>query len=576
MITSIRAKHLGPHADHTVVLGGQTTIEAPMQAGKSTIIDALCIALWGVDRDGKSVPADMVRDGYAKATAEVSAHIDGTDHRWARSLTSGRKWSREYRSTSTSLLDLTGADMADTVPWSPLARLVVVPLAWLPLAQGPGGGRPLRDALDELLPGPSGADVLAEALHPGEPDTEKLASAARRDAKRDADEAVGALGGAVSALQRATAAMETPPEPGELERAQASRPDLAAALEAYDARAAKVAACKPDQPRPTAEQIRNARTNHQAAQQLVDATLVELAEAHQIGSELAKAIPLPEGLSAARNAVEAGASAKPCPGVDPSACRMGAALRSAADRAATEVERLEAEHAAAVEGRGTKLAAARKRYAEARDAERAAEQDATKAGKAYQALMSLDVTWEAYDQAAAALGERPPEPDAAMSPQEAREVLDRAARCSGQAEALQRAREARQAAKARHVVASTVAKRAEKVLTLVREAPGKALRAKLGALPLADTGVAIEVPDDGAAIVLTIDGRDWRRASTGRLVQADAALRAAIRSASPACAGLPVIIDGVQDLGDADIHVPSPAVYLRTGGDAWAEEVTHE
>ena len=93
--------------------------------------------------------------------------------------------------------------------------------------------------------------------------------------------------------------------------------------------------------------------------------------------------------------------------------------------------------------------------------------------------------------------------------------------------------------------ATTAYERADAVVDIVRGAPAQALAIKMAAL--GSGPMAITVSEAGGVDV-TIDGRPWGCASTGRRIVADADFRARLRSAVR-LAWLPVIIDEAQSVG---------------------------
>jgi len=127
--------------------------------------------------------------------------------------------------------------------------------------------------------------------------------------------------------------------------------------------------------------------------------------------------------------------------------------------------------------------------------------------------------------------------------------------------------------------AQTAGREAERVEALVRalrEAPGEMLRRSqvLIAAALEGSGVAVEM--SGEALHLTIDGRPWAQASTGRQTLADYRLRVALRAladAGPRGQGLPylryrdlpVIVDNAQAWSGPWPAAAHPAALLVTG-----------
>jgi len=127
--------------------------------------------------------------------------------------------------------------------------------------------------------------------------------------------------------------------------------------------------------------------------------------------------------------------------------------------------------------------------------------------------------------------------------------------------------------------AQTAAREAERVEALVRalrEAPGEMLRRSqaLVAAALQGTGVEVVMAQDGDALTLTIDGRPWAQASTGRQTLADYQLRVALRALAHArhpglpylrYADLPVIVDNAQSWSGSWPAAAHPAALLVTG-----------
>lgn len=114
-----------------------------------------------------------------------------------------------------------------------------------------------------------------------------------------------------------------------------------------------------------------------------------------------------------------------------------------------------------------------------------------------------------------------------------------------------------------------VAQKASAWLDAVRAAPGVVTRglAWLGAI---GDGITVEMPTEGPAVVVKIDGRPWRLASRGRLVCADAHLRRAFTVAL-GVPTLPIIVDDRQSWTGA-LDVAGPVIELVT--DPAAERIT--
>lgn len=210
MIQTITMRGLGPHDDTTLALFGTTgewiDIEGHSEAGKSETMEAVCFALWGEAPDGSRLGTDAIRDGHDKCEAEVVL-LNGMTV--ARTMTAKRTLGRRIQRPGLSevfpksdreMLGLLGPLGKDT----DLARLVMMPMSWVPLAQGEGGGRPLRDALARILPAAPIQDVVArlmaaagQEMREGDPTDE----AGARKLVTDANRAVNNRNGEVHAIE---------------------------------------------------------------------------------------------------------------------------------------------------------------------------------------------------------------------------------------------------------------------------------------------------------------------------------------------------------------------------------------
>lgn len=106
-------------------------------------------------------------------------------------------------------------------------------------------------------------------------------------------------------------------------------------------------------------------------------------------------------------------------------------------------------------------------------------------------------------------------------------------------------------------------------LAAVRAAPGEVTR-RLAWIGAIGDGITIDLPTEGPAVVVKIDGRPWRLASRGRLVCADAHLRRVLATAL-GVPTLPIIVDDRQSWTGA-IDVSGPVIELVT--DPAAERIT--
>ena len=83
-------------------------------------------------------------------------------------------------------------------------------------------------------------------------------------------------------------------------------------------------------------------------------------------------------------------------------------------------------------------------------------------------------------------------------------------------------------------------------------------------MALGDLGPVSFVFGDNPAVEVRVDGRPWWLASRGRLIVADAYLRAALRRVME-LEFLPLVIDNVQDVGGQDLPaLAPPLIVLRT------------
>lgn len=201
MLSRLEIRGLGPH-EHTRLTfdaAGCTELVAPSEAGKSTALDALCFALWGCGAYGRPLPVEQIRDG-AERVEVVATMISGTAIR--RTMTRGRSIQRSIRREGAERAytreDELRADLGVLGAQAEVARIVMVPLSWVELAQGPGGGRPLRDLLAHVLPEVDIAAIVAglmrdagHAYRDGDPLAEERAVEVRRRAHEERARARG-------------------------------------------------------------------------------------------------------------------------------------------------------------------------------------------------------------------------------------------------------------------------------------------------------------------------------------------------------------------------------------------------
>lgn len=670
MFTRIQSTGIGPHADLDLAISptGRTVIRGHSEHGKSVLIDAILLVLYGVTRGGEpfdsaQMSADRVSITITSASGREYGYSRKTSPRWTYTYqgetmaqTSAKGW---IDALSMARLPLwTGGP----VRWDALA-LCVEPMAWTRYAvSAPAESRKLRDMF--VSTAGATADEAAKDLYlaagytwTNEPMTEKAAALVVTEARR-------AMGEGTAKLEQARAALASVDAPVEPDTTAADAlPEMTAALtewERYDTAAAthqRAVTAAADAIARHDQRVTDWRTTCQCLGEHDADALLRSDAAH-------------------RAALAA----------------WDEETTTRVQRHAAEVERAEVEYRAAVEARAERMASA---YADSKrrhtDAVEAAEQDyqrdiASHAERCHELRERHDLSvehhiglvsreradrlalaeWEAAraDQAAtcetcgqslpcADLGPAPvvrvagsppvapalpPEPvrrmvppfEAAPAPE--REPVARTVAPLGpmraapvyvaptpsprppepvwtepaplvdptpptvarpDPKALQVARVAEQARRmhaaavdqhARTVARLKgaegdavnalarllgVAQKASAWLDAVRAAPGVVTRglAWLGAI---GDGITVELPAEGPAVVVKIDGRPWRLASRGRLVCADAHLRRAFAVAL-GVPTLPIIVDDRQSWTGA-LDVAGPVIELVT--DPAAERIT--
>ena len=221
---AVRIRGLGPHADVRLSLSttGTTTILGASGSGKSTIMHAIALCLWGTDATGAtfdrgllSAPkasvafGDYGRSLAAKGEATRYLSVDGQPQPGGNEATFREHLAPELRDGEA-------------------ARLVMFPLGWVPLLEGAGAGRPLRTVLDRMLPGPTAADLLAD-LPRVAPRDEQSAARLVTTLRGDAKTARGRAQGLRSAVP-----MTPPPAGPTEEQVAAARATLDATAAARD------------------------------------------------------------------------------------------------------------------------------------------------------------------------------------------------------------------------------------------------------------------------------------------------------------------------------------------------------
>jgi hypothetical protein len=618
MIKTIQIQGLGAHKTATTFnldAVGVTEFRGPSESGKTTILDAVTMALWGLDAEGESFDVSRITDGAKAADVKLTFRKGST---WQRRVTTSRTWTRTATdSAGVEVLGLT--EEAFRAKLGPLADPkrclpIMAPFGWLALYHGANKGRAFRDYLNRVLPGKTDADLLATELDDGEPRDAKAAIAARAKAKADEQQATG-----IVSAKREAARVASEFDGGTFDI------DEIAAAESEVRRWEAVASQPVEDPRVAwrAARVAHARSVSahadwtQRAARITEPTVAKPAEGEAAGlraevnglervvkdrkdrddaaraaQDRAKAADN-EADNALARAVEQHAdatrrvdsslstdAARPCAGVDPGKCRMAAKATAATAAAEQEAARLED----VIEGKRVARADAMNALTAACKAHEATSAAVTEAVTALDAkrtaLAAVNAAtdlWTVYANARAALGAEPkvlpapgdePEaPVAAPRPTEALALLEsyRTAETRRQ-DAERRAESAKKAlaeAEAAMTAATVRRERAKVVADLVTSAPGRALRARVSALNR--DGVTVEVSDDGEDITVKVDGREWGRGvSTGRRILADVALRDALRVAA-GVPYMPIFVDEVQSFGERPLPtLAGPVVLLRT------------
>lgn len=623
MISRLRIRGLGPHVDTTLDLDavGVTTIEGRSESGKSTIMDAVAFVLWGQDRTGRPLHPSQIRgDGSARveltlrtgATLTRELRLDDKGQRVTVRTKRGADGEAEY-DTDKAWLGAIGALGAR----AEVVRHVLVPMAWRELALGEGGGRPLRDLLNRIVPEVPLADVVAQLmdgdLRRSDPLHEGDARDLRTRAGRERDRAQGAVDHARLTL----AAAEAHPveEPADLEerRQEAERArawlDYHWALLSHGAalkereRAAESAAAwderlaalglEPEADAGLAEAgvkfaaadqawadacARHAAMEREVA--VLETTLAGLPK--QPDRHFAARVKAAEQAVVDHQARAGDASCPTCGQHDPKhKDRHVAELKRLRAVVADAQAELDAERARLVAARAEaeeQLQGAREAAAVANEVATGVEREREAAEQALTVARSGAAPRVAWQQARRALGERPPVPahgsDAPVPPDAPRPEGDlqailaawdatkqAAARAQQRAEDVERGRGTLRSLEDALEVAVAEHQRLERLVAAVRRAPSVQL--EQGLHVLGDLGpVSIRHGDKGGVEVL-VDGRPWHVASSGRQIVADAWLRAGFRRAAK-LGWVPLVVDQRQDVGGQPLHAPAPAIVLVT------------
>jgi hypothetical protein len=548
MISEVTIEGLGPTEAAVLQLGQSDlmVVSGESECGKSTLLEAICFCLWGRSSDGSAFPVEAVRDGWEAATVIVRT-AKGTEFK--RVLSRSRAITREcqkggetHRPTREDDWRALLGPLSDDV----LGRAILVPFAWQALANGPGGGRPLRDLLARLLPPVDLRAIVAEQVevHDGDSVDEKGVSAQRAEERKHAEQCRGKVSHLRGERDAAACAVPVGPSHAEVDEARTllavaeawrehdAAKKLGAAAERWDA---QLAALGPETPEPPVASPAEADAAHRA----FEASGIRLAAAETALQRASKAFDK--------------AQAGTC-----HAC--GQSLPEGAIGAAADA-----------------LRAAELAVASAKEAHGAAGDARTRTRLAYEAACVTSRAWADTARRRKSLGQRPeapavvepdlPQPTAAQVAAAKATISDaeRAVGAAGEQD-RRRARVAEQLAQAERDLSDSEGelRRLELLLDAVRRAPSVAARRQLDAI--GDLGpVRIEFPegDKADAIRVLLDGRPWWLASTGRQIVGDVWLRACIRRLAR-WPWMPIVVDRVQDVAGQDVPECRPAIWLRT------------
>jgi hypothetical protein len=214
MLASISISGLGSHADTALIIPspkGRTVVRGPSESGKSSLGEALCFALWGrTTRGGAFDPAlipDEAKEASVKLVLTSGTEIERHRGRKGSQRRIVRKGGEEFEYATEEQMSAALGPFAQR----DLCRQVMIPLAWVPLAQDSTGGRPFRDLLASVVPGGTAAivrEAMGEAWSDDMPTTEKAAVEARREANSQRDQAIGRRDAHRQAARQAAANVE--------------------------------------------------------------------------------------------------------------------------------------------------------------------------------------------------------------------------------------------------------------------------------------------------------------------------------------------------------------------------------
>ena len=598
-MTQLSIQHLGPHGDLALDIPDHAAIVGPSQAGKSMILQSLCLLIGATASDGGSFPVELIREDADAATV-----------RWGplsrRVSKSGSKRGTVAGDSYGSQRDWAAALGSVGEDWTDIGIHIVSPMSWVPLASK-SGGRGLSTLLRAVLPDVDMREIVADmmadvgGIRPGDPLILKghcSALVLQKTKNAEASEAQGRLAEATAALAGMPTA-PTAPDPKRVAKAVeyldtlkiwaaystevkqhealvAASAQGAAAVDRWDAAIADLGDCPPDPGAADESQVDLATRKHAAAvdqRYAVSGKIekVRLEGKAAISAHREKLREAAEALAAhkaTQPAVECGTCGQPLPSAE-------AAAEHHTARTA-ELTKIADEWIAKPEPKPADLGDLEAELVKLEGKVEKAKAGITAARKVVDAHKSEAQAAAEWRRARARIGDRPqavtipnaPSKPAGTAPPAHHEDTARALIAASKThqrdlaawEKRKGAAEARIDALA--VEASEAQAEAARVVEIckaLRLAPGVAAagNADVLASALRGTGVSIVWAEEGAGgpeVQVYVDGRPWVCASDGRQIMADLAIRLMLRKLAAdryvgkplRYAGLPVIVDRAQ------------------------------
>ena len=571
MLKRVTITGLGPHDNFTAEFNprGMTIVSGPSESGKTTILEAVQLALWGTTTRGKFA-VEHIRDGHDKALVELVMDSGRTIRRTVtRSKAQTRSIAYGSMKQSFSSEKAFAENLGELSEDPEAVRLVVAPLQWTDLVSG--NARKFRDVLSRILPpGDVVGEVrnrMAEAGYEVTDDeadlTEKEVMGHRRDARAEMNQFKGRIAQLQDRIEELEAyESDETGDAGELEAANFVL-NRAAIWDAHAKEVRGAGARLLAQKNLKAWESRHSDLGDEPSYE--DGSL-EVTKATEKAARTALKDVMEEatGVKAAYDLAvkkleeleESGDTCPTChrPGWDDASSALAEQKTSVAEQKKT---------LGAVIKRGK--------------AARGAHNDAREAIETTQEAKSA---WDAWHAASGAMGPKPsvpagskgdpPAPDVDCPTDEevgrAKTLVDAGRSTEGaakqRAKDLSDARRGIDEGREKQADKETLVNRFGALLDAVREAPS--VVAERQAQALGDMGPVTLRFSDNPAVEVLIDDRPWWLASRGRQVVGDVWLRNGLRHAMD-LEWLPIIVDNTQDVGGQEIpEIEGPVVLLQT------------